>query len=290
MLRETVRRFVERSCKPLEASVEEHDELPPDKLPALLDAAISSGLYGYNMPVAFGGMGLPMVAQVAVTEEMGGTLMVFQEFLRLLGTLRAARPEQVPWLVEPVMRGEKRSAEALTEPDAGSDLGGLKTKAQRVAGGWRLNGSKQFISHAAPADFVVVLAVTDPAADLKGRFTAFVVRRENPGFHVMRRFRKMGWRGYHLAAFSLEDCVVPDEDILGTVGGGFATMIASINETRIIVGARCVGMTDDLLVRARDWALERKTVGKRLADHQAIQFRLADIDVELEAARLLTHK
>jgi acyl-CoA dehydrogenase len=290
MLQETVRRFRLRHLQPLEQMVEEQDDLAPEIARSLRTAAIEAGLYGYNLPATFGGGGLPMQAQVIITEELGHTLAIFHQMFRISPTVRAASPEQRSWFVDPVVSGNKQVCMALTEPDAGSDLGRVRTNARRGPNGWILNGSKQFVSHADSADFIVVLAVTDASADLKDRFTTFIVQKDNPGLHISRRFRKMGWRGYHLAAFSLDQCEVPEDAVLGKVGGGFATVIRSVNETRISVGGRCVGMAVDLLERARDWSLDRTTFGTKLANHQAIQFKLADIDVELDAARLLTAK
>jgi acyl-CoA dehydrogenase len=287
---QSVGRFLDRRIKPLEQQVEESDELPVEIVKDLVAEAIELGLYAYNMPSALGGPGLPMIGQVLITEEFGRTLMPFAELFRLSGTLFSAQAQQREWFVDPILRGEKRVCMGLTEPDAGSDLGAIRTNAHREGDRWVINGSKQFVSHADTADFIVVLAVTDPSAGLKDRFTSFIVEKQNPGFQVTRRFKKMGWRGYHLAAFSLDDCVVTDKAVLGSVGGGFQTAILSVNTTRIHAGARCVGMAADALNQARQWANDRKTFGRRLGEHQAILFKLADMDVEIDAARLLTYK
>src|SRR5690606_23146050 len=116
------------------------------------------------------------------------------------------------------------------------------TRATKVEGGWRLDGAKQFISNAETADYILVLAVTDPAAPLKRRLTTFMVERKNPGVTGMTRFKKMGWRGYHLNGFTLESCFVPDADVLGQPGDGFLVMMASINHDRILSACRSVGL------------------------------------------------
>jgi acyl-CoA dehydrogenase len=181
-------------------------------------------------------------------------------------------------------------AYALTESDAGSDLSGLKTRAERAGSRWRLTGSKQFISGADIADMIIVLAVTDANAPLRSRFTMFIVERSDPGFHYLGNFHKMGWKGYQLGAFSLDGCMLDDDHVLGRVGGGFEAMMATINTARIEYSGRYVGMADELLRLAVSYANERRTFGAPLASHQAIQFSLADCDCEIEAARMLTYR
>ncbi|MGV6872132.1 acyl-CoA dehydrogenase family protein [Pseudochelatococcus sp. B33] len=291
MLRETVRGYVDHYLRPLEAKVEAEDFLSDEEFRRLRREAVALGLYGHNLPESIGGAGLSMLGQVVVGEEIGKTCMPLADAIGFLpASLTLANEAQRPWFVDPVVSGELTVAYALTEPDAGSDLGGLKMRARKSDGGWVINGAKQFISGADYADFIIVLAVTDPDAPLRSRFTLFIVPRSNPGFVYTGNFRKMGWRGYQLGAFSLEACEVPEGNILGEVGGGFAAMMATINTTRIEYSARYVGMADELLRLARGYVNERRAFGARLADHQAIQFMLADSDCEVEASRLLTYR
>ena len=189
--------------------------------------------------------------------------------------------------MQPVLRADKVTANALTEPDAGSDLGGLRTKAVPDGDGWKITGYKQFICGAEVADYIILLAVTDPSAPLRGKFTTFVIDRHAPGLQMITRFNKMGWRGLPMNAFALDDVRVGPERVLGRVGGGFETIMSSVNTMRLAIAARCVGSAALLLGLARDYALKRSTFGSLLADHQAIQFMLADMDVEVEAARML---
>ncbi|MBX6376853.1 MAG: acyl-CoA dehydrogenase family protein [Acetobacteraceae bacterium] len=290
-LRRTVRGFVARHLAPLEAEVDAADAVDPAVMARLKREAMALGLYGYNMPAELGGPGLSMVAQAVIAEETGRTSMPLGEvFGRLPGSLRFADAAQREWLVGPLMRAETTIAYALTEPDAGSDLNALRTRARRAEGGWVVSGSKQFISHADSADHIIVLAVSDPEAKLTRRFTTLIVPRGAPGLSITRRFRKLGWRGYHLAAFTLEDCFVPDTHVLGEPGRGFEIIMATVNADRVMVAGRCVGIAQAALDLALPWVRERRTFGKALAEHQAIQFALADSDVELEAARLLTEK
>ncbi len=291
LLRRTVRGFVTAHLAPLEAEVDAADEVDPAAMRRLKAEAVKLGLYGYNMPAELGGPGLSMVEQVVIGEEMGRTSMPLSNAVgRMLGSLRFADAAQRDWLVAPLMRAETTIAYALTEPDAGSDLNALRTRARKVEGGWVIGGAKQFISHADTADHILVLAVSDAEAKLTRRLTTLIVPRGTPGLTITRRFRKLGWRGYHLAAFTLEDCFVPDTHVLGAPGRGFETIMATVNADRVMVASRCLGIAQAAMDLALPWAQQRKTFGKPLAEHQAIQFALADSDVELEAARLLTMK
>jgi alkylation response protein AidB-like acyl-CoA dehydrogenase len=255
---------------------------------SLRKRAVEVGIYCFNIASELGGGGVGPLGEVLIGEEAGRTSVPLAEALgRLPNSLSLCRPDQREWLLDPALRGEKTACVALTEPDAGSDLRGLRTRAVRNGGGWVLNGSKQFISNAETSDYILVLAVTDDSADLHGRFTVFAVARDNPALHFTHRARKLGWRGYHISDFSLDDCRVDDGTVIGEVNGGFAAIMRSINTQRLFIAARCVGTAEELLKLAVDHANTRRTFGRLLGEHQATQFRLADIDMELEAARML---
>ena len=288
----TVRRFVLEHLRPLEKSIDEAEYADPDVMRGLRRKAVEIGLYAHNLPVEFGGGGLSMLGTVVVGEELGRTSMPLNlgigGFLPEMLTL--ASEAQRSWFLDPLARGEKVIAYAMTEPDAGSDLGGLKTRARLEGNEWVINGAKQFVSLADHAEFIVVLTVTDPGASLRGRFTCFIVDRENPGFRFLRSIKKMGWRGSDFCAFALDECRVNDEAVLGEVGGGFAAVMGTVNKTRIQAGACWVGMAQELQEQAISHAKQRRTFGSLLGEHQAIQFMLADNDVEIEAARLLVYR
>lgn len=291
MLRATVRGYVQRHLRPLEQSVDRSDHLDAGVFRDLRRKASELGLYAHNLPTSIGGGGLGLLGQVVVGEELGRTSMPLADAIGFLPLLIAeASASQREWFVDPLVSGERTVAYALTEPDAGSDLSGLKTRGERTGSGWRLHGGKQFISGADIADVIIVLAVTDPTASLRSRFTLFIVERTDAGFHYLGNFHKMGWKGYQLGAFSLEDLVLADDRVLGKIGGGFDAVMATINEARIQYSGRYVGMADELLKLAVSYAGERRTFGAPLASHQAIQFSLADCDCEVEAARLLTYR
>ena len=291
MVRTTVRGFVRSRLAPLEESVERADDIDLKVLAGLRKEALALGLYGFNMPASVGGPGLPASMQFAILEELTYTSVPLSEALGYLPlSLSFCNQEQKGRVVDPVLNADKTVTYALTEPNAGSDLGGLRTRAVRVEGGWRLNGSKHFISHAETADYILVLAVTDENASLKKRLTTFIVERSNPGVVGMTRYRKMGWRGYHLNGFTLEDCIVPNRDVLGEVGSGFLTMMASINHDRIFSACRSLGLAARGHEMACAYARERQAFGAPLREHQAIQMMVADNDVEIEAARALIHR
>jgi acyl-CoA dehydrogenase len=291
MVRQSVRDFVRNRLVPLEDEVERTDDIDLELLNKLKKEAVDLGFYGFNLPLEVGGPGLSATLQLAILEELTYTSVPLSEVLGYLPlSLTFCNAEQRARIVDPILRAEKTVTYALTEPNAGSDLGGVRTRAQKVEGGWRLKGAKHFISHAETADYILVLAVTDDTAPLKKKLTTFIVERKNSGIVGMTRYRKMGWRGYHLNGFTIDDCFVPDEDVLGEVGGGFLAMMASINHDRIFSACRSLGLASRGHQMACDYARERRAFGSLLRDHQAIQMMVADNDVEIEAARALIHR
>jgi len=291
MLADSVGRFVRERLAPLEAQIDRDAYIAPELLGRLKRDACALGLSGYNLPESLGAPGLSIAAQCVIDELGGHTSMALCEALgHLPGSLRFVDEAQRQWLLDPLLRAETSIAYALTEPSAGSDLNAVATRAERVADGWRLNGTKHFISAAEHADHVIVLAVTDAQAPLKSRLSTFIVARGTPGFTLRRRFRTMGWRGHPLSEFTLEDCLVPDTHVLGAIGAGFGTMMATVNNDRLMVAAKCVGIAQALIDLSIPYARERHTFGKPLAGHQAIQFMIADNDVDTVAARALVQQ
>lgn len=287
-MRQTVRRFVQQRLQPLEAGIDQADDISPELDASIRQEALDLGIYGFNFPQELGGPGLPVQARCVIYEEITQTSMPLVEALGHLPlTLAFCSPAQRSGLLVDIVKARKLMTYALTEPGAGSDLGAIQTRGVKVPGGWLLNGSKQFISNAQTADYIVVLTCTDPDASLKRRLTTFVVRKDNPGIKGMVRYQKMGWRGYHLNGFSLEDCFVPDDDVLGAPGQGFEVMMSCINTDRVFSAYRAWGIASRAQQMALDYARQRQAFGRKLAEHQAIQFMLADNDVELRSAALL---
>ena len=291
MLRQTVRAFVRNRLEPLEQQVETDDNVSPELLAKLRREASNLGIYGFNLPAELGGYGLPVSTQVGILEEVTHTSVPLSEVVGFLPlSLIHLNAEQRGRILPDLVCGRVTMTYALTEPDAGSDLSSVRTKAVKVDGGWRLEGAKQFISNVETCDYVIVLAASDPSASLKGRLTTFIVKRTNPGLVGMTRYKKMGWHGYHLNGFSLEDCFVPDADVLGRPGDGFLVMMASINHDRILSACRSLGLAQRAHDMSVNYANERRAFGSKLASHQAIQFMIADNDVEIEAARALIYR
>ena len=288
MMKESVRTFVDRELVPLERQVDQDDDIDDSTMRSLRQRAVELGIYGFNLPSELGGGGIGPLGEVLVGQEVGRTTMPLAEVVgRLPQSLVHCDEDQYDWLLKPALRADKLACIALTESEAGSDLGAIRTRAAKSSSGWTLNGSKQFISNAETSDYILILTVTEPSAPLRERFTVFVVDRTNPGLHFTHRFRKLGWHGYHISAFSLDDCHVGPERVLGGVGNGFETIMASVNKTRLYIAARCVGAAQELIRLGAGYAGTRRTFGQPLGNHQAIQFMLADMDVELEAARML---
>jgi alkylation response protein AidB-like acyl-CoA dehydrogenase len=291
MLRQTVRGFVRNRLEPLEQQIETDDNVSVDLMAKLRGEAAELGIYGFNLPPELGGYGLPVSAQVGILEEVTHTSVPLSEVVGFLPlSLIHLNEEQRGRVLPDLVSGRATMTYALTEPDAGSDLSSIRTKAVKVDGGWRLEGAKQFISNVETCDYVIVLAVNDPSASLKGRLTTFIVKRGNPGLVGLTRYKKMGWHGYHLNGFSLEDCFVPDTDVLGKPGDGFLVMMASINHDRILSACRSLGLAQRAHDMSVNYARERRAFGSQLAGHQAIQFMIADNDVEIEATRALIYR
>lgn len=291
LLRETVRGFVRDRLEPLEQQIEADDNVSPDLMAKLRAEAAALGIYGFNLPPELGGYGLPVSAQVGILEEVTYTSVPLSEVVGFLPlSLVHLNEEQRRRILPDLAAGRLTMTYALTEPDAGSDLGGIRTKATKVDGGWRLEGAKQFISNVETCNYVIVLAVTDATASLKGRLTTFIVKRTNPGLVGLTRYKKMGWHGYHLNGFSLENCIVSDADVLGRPGDGFLVMMASINHDRIFSACRSLGLAQRAHDMSINYAKERRAFNSPLGNHQAIQFMIADNDVDIEATRALIYR
>lgn len=280
--------FVQKELLPHEEQVERDDRLPHDLRQQLRGKAVAVGLFGFNMPEEVGGPGLPYLAQVLIREQLGKVSVALADTVgRPPKALLACRGAQRDRFLLPAVRAEKTWAFALTEPDAGSDAGAMKTRATRTPGGWLLNGTKHFISHGDSADFVIVIAkILGEARDLP---TAFLVEHGTPGFSVGRIHPKMGWRGYPVAELIFEDAFVPEANVLGEPGAGLRLGLSHIGEARIGVAAHCVGMAQ----RAFDYAVNhlkvRSQFGQPLGRFQGLQWMVADMALEIEQSRALLY-
>jgi acyl-CoA dehydrogenase len=297
-LRDRVRAFVRDVVAPLEPHENEDDGLPPVLLAEARRKARAAGVWAPQLPPEYGGLGLDTVGLCVVFEEAGrsplGPLALNcaapdEGNMQLL--LRTATPEQRERCLTPLARGEIRSCFAMTEPPpgAGSDPAMLRTRAERRGDGWVINGRKWFTTGAKGAAFAVVAAVTDPAAPPRQGATLFLVEAGTPGFEVVRAIPTMtsGGPGGHCEV-NFTDCAVSDRQVLGRVGEGFKLMQARLGPARLTHCMRWLGAAARAVEIATRYALDRQAFGKRLSEHQAVQWMLADSAMDLHASRLMT--
>lgn len=289
-LRQAVRRFVAAELEPLARRMDESNEAPPELVERLREA----GYLGMRLPEQHGGSGVGLFAYCVTLEELSRshryfTLVVdYSTGLTPSAIVRHGTAAQQARYLPGLVQGRIRAAFALSEPEAGSDPAAMRTRAHRVEGGWRLEGRKHYISGGGSADFILLLAVTDPEKRARGGVTAFLVDRGAKGFTVAREEETIG-SVVKLAELAFEGCFVPDEAVLGVVGGGFGIAMESLTDGRLGVACSCIGAADRLLEMAAEHASSRSTFGKKLAERQAIQWMLADSAVELRAARAMTY-
>ena len=293
LLRETVRRFVDRELIPLEGKAMVGPELKPDIERHLTARCKEIGLWQVDVPTEFGGQGLGMMARAIIWEELGRTVALPPRGVRILGpevrpVLYALEGEMRDLYLLPVMRGEKESCFAQTEPDAGSDPGAMRTSAVRHGDGYVINGVKRFITGADKADFMILMAATDREKGSRGGISCFIVDMDTPGVKLGERYETL--TGEQPWEIVLENVSVPLAHRVGAEGGGFALGQKWLGVGRLKQGARALGATRRCLELAATYAKQRVTFGRPLAERQSIQWRLTDSYVELEAAGLLVHR
>ena len=287
MIRDTVRRFAREHLRPHAARWDREHYFPREALKAIGEM----GLMGVATPEDWGGAGMDHTSLAIVIEELaageGATSTIVQVNNLAAGILlgHGSAAQKSRWL-KPIAAGELLGAFALTEPHTGSDASALTTRAERCDAGWRLNGVKQFITSGKNADVAIVFAVSDRAAGKKG-ISAFVVPTRTPGYVVARVEEKSGQHASDTAQIVLENCVVPDDHLLGVAGNGYRIALSNLESGRINVAAQSVGMAQSALEAALAYAHERHSFGKPLIEHQAVSFRLADMATQIEAGRQL---
>ena len=291
VLRDNLRKFTRKELEPWVEPIEQTREVPTE----VVEILARNGYLGMRLDPVFGGAGAGLFPYCLALEEFGRchrifTLIVLSTSgLAAISIARHGTPEQQQNYLPKLVQGKISTSFALTEPEAGSDPAGMKTHARRADGGWLLNGRKHYISNGHRADFVVVMAVTDPEKRAGGRVSAFLVDRGTPGFNVTRVERTMASDAIQLAELTFEDCRLPDSALLGKPGTGFGMAMESLVDGRLSVACSCIGAADRLLEMSVEHAKNRRTFGKPLAARQAIQWMLADSAVELRAARALTY-
>ena len=292
MIVSTVRAFVENEIYPHEDLVERTGAVPPDLAAEIKRKTIDLGFYACNFPESAGGAGLGHVDFALVERELGrGSMALTHFFGRPQNILMACEGDQIERYLTPAVRGERMDALAMTEPDAGSDVRGMKCTAVRDGGDWVVNGTKHFISGAEHADFVIVFIATGEDQTPKGpkkRITAFLVDRGTPGFEIAEGYRSVSHRGYQNMILRFEDCRLPDAQVLGAVDGGFAVMNEWLYATRITVATMSVGRARRAFDYALSYAAERRQFGQQIGKFQGVSFQIADMITEIDAADFLT--
>jgi alkylation response protein AidB-like acyl-CoA dehydrogenase len=289
MIRDLARKVARERIAPHAADVDERERYPEEAMRAIIDA----GLFGIWVPEEYGGSAMGSLALSLVSEEIAwacaaSATQYLDQPLGGLPILRHGSDEQKKRYLPRLATGEWLSAYSLSEPEAGSDAASLRTTAVRRGDHYVLNGSKQWCTNGDHADVVCVFATVDPAKRAKG-VTAFLVDKGMPGFTVGRKERKLGIRGSPTVALHFSDCQIPVEQRLGQEGEGFRIAMSTLDVTRPATGAMAVGIAQASLDAATAYAKERRQFGQRIAEFQGIQFMLADMAIQVHAARLMVH-
>ncbi|WP_299602327.1 acyl-CoA dehydrogenase family protein [uncultured Tateyamaria sp.] len=292
MIVSTVRSFVEKEIYPHEAEVERTGQVPHELGEEIKRKVIDMGFYACNFPEEVGGAGLSHMDFTLVERELGrGSMALTHFFGRPQNILMACNEDQRERYLLPAVRGERMDALAMTEPDAGSDVRGMKCTAFRDGGDWVINGSKHFISGAEHADFFIVFIATgvdDTPKGPKKRITTFLVDRGTPGFEVRDGYNSVSHKGYKNCILYFDECRLPDAQVLGEVDGGFAVMNEWLYATRLTVAAFSVGRARRCFDYALKYAAERKQFGQPIGKFQGVSFQIADMITEIDAADWLT--
>ncbi len=292
MIVSTVRSFVENEIYPHENEVERTGEVPATLAEAIKQKTIELGFYACNFPESVGGAGLSHIDFALVERELGrGSMALTHFFGRPQNILMACQGDQIERYLMPAIRGEKMDALAMTEPDAGSDVRGMRCSAKRDGDDWVINGTKHFISGAEHADFFIVFVATgedETPHGIKKRITTFLVDRNTRGFDVRDGYKSVSHRGYKNMVLDFDDCRLPAEQVLGAVDGGFEVMNQWLYATRLTVAAMCVGRARRCFDLALNYAADRKQFGQPIGKFQGVSFQLADMITEIDAAEWLT--
>lgn len=300
MIRETVRSFTNKELIPHEPTIIRREAergfsddplIPPELDASLRSKAKEVGLWGIDVPAEYGGQEFGMLAKCVVIEELKRSIVPFvppPESPNLYLLKELCRGGQIDRYLLPYASGEKKSCIALSEAGAGSDAGAITTRAERRNGKWVINGAKMWISNARRADFMIVIAVTDPAKKTRGGMTAFLVDRDTPGVSIPTSYPMIG--EYHPYQVFLDNVELDDEHVLGEIGNAFVPVTNRLGVRRLDIASRCIGLATRCLEMMIEQANMRSTFGAPLADRQTVQWWIADSYQELEMVRLLTYR
>ena len=286
-----VRRFLVKEVDPRSRWIEENDAIPDD----LVQKTRELGLFGLTIPEEYGGIGLDLAGKCAIEEVMGQTNYGFATLIgnhtgiSTTGITALGNEAQKKKYLPRMATGEWVGCFALTEAEAGSDPAAMRTFAERKGDRYVLNGEKIYITNAPVASIFTMMAVTDKTKGVKG-ISAFILERGFKGLSVGKNELKMGMHGCTTAPVVMQDCEVPAENLLGAEGMGYVQALKTLTQGRVTVAARCCGMMDKLIRRSADYMKVRSQGGHKLAEYQGLQWMLADMAVQRDAARLLTER
>lgn len=290
LILQSVDRFLDREVRPVVQALEAADTYPA----AIVEKLKTLGMFGATIAPEFGGLGLRALTYARIVERMSAVWMSVPGFFNSHLIMAAAverhgTAEQKRRYLARFASGELRGGLALTEPDCGTDLQAIRTRARREGDHYIVNGAKTWITNSAEGQILAVLVKSDPRAEPPHKGMSLLLIEKGPGFKVVRKLDKLGYRGIDTAELLFEDCRVPASNLVGTSEGrGLQQVLAGLELGRINVAARGAGLARACLEESLRYAQQRKTFGKRIAEHQAIQIKLADMATRVEAARLLT--
>ncbi|MCX2730228.1 acyl-CoA dehydrogenase [Saccharopolyspora sp. NFXS83] len=288
-LREAVRALAEKEIAPHAADVDEQERYPQEAL----DALVKAGFAAVHVPEAYGGEGADSIATCIVIEEVArvcasSSLIPAVNKLGTMPIILSGSEDLKKKVLGDLAAGNATASYALSEREAGSDAGSMKTRAHRDGDNWVLNGSKCWITNGGVSSWYTVMAVTDPDKGANG-ISAFVVHKDDPGFVVGPKEKKLGIKGSPTVELYFEDCTIPGDRIIGEPGTGFKTALRTLDHTRPTIGAQAIGIAQGALDAAIDYVKERKQFGKSISDFQGVQFMLADMAMKIEAARHMVY-
>ncbi|MFF2876385.1 acyl-CoA dehydrogenase family protein [Gottfriedia sp. NPDC057991] len=291
-MKRMIKNFIDKEVEPYAQQIEEEDAIPQH----LIEQSKELGLFGMSIPEQYGGIGLNTVEKAIVLEQLGRTHNGFVSLISAhtgigsTGIVKLASDYLKNKYLPDMASGKKIGAFALSEPGAGSDATNISTRAEKIGNHWVLNGTKHFITNGPIADVFTVFALTDKEKGAKGGITAFLVEKDFPGLIIGKKDKKMGLRGSYTSQIIFEDCIVPEENVIGQIGLGYMNALKILAEGRVGLAARAIGSCDKLIELSGSYAKERIQFKKPIAENQAIQWMLADMATETEAARALTMK
>jgi alkylation response protein AidB-like acyl-CoA dehydrogenase len=290
-IRRSVRDFAEREIAPVADEMERRGEFPAE----IIRKAAGLGFLGVPYPEEVGGTGLDSLAYAITVEELSrvsgsvGIIVSAHTSLGCAPIFMAGTSEQKERYLRPLASGAKLGAYGLTEPGAGSDSRGTRTRAHRDGESWVLNGSKRFITNAGVADTYIVTAVTDRNAD-SGKISAFIVEAAAPGFSIGRMEEKMGLHASNTGELLFDDCRIPADNLLGEEGDGDRLFLKTLDGGRIGIGAMALGLAQAAYEAASSYAVQREQFGRQIASFQGVAFKIADMATQIDAARLMVYR